>query len=292
MKDQSYLGMRPGDLDGKPYAKYWKPEMGPLPEPATQAILTGPEASELGFAHEQASKLLEPGYLPLETGYTRLSNGQVFVAVLTRMPRVSGEMIDWWFAWHGVEKERYKLWHPRAHMQASFKTPLHDKPGLTDRQQYVGNVSYVDEYIGRSSQKIAIAFQTPEDNYLDEAQFQRAKVSTAVCARIADASKRFCFGRLIHLMRDTAHGCEMRSRFWLGDVEISALRKRGVVNRVLGSRAVASRIATPEMGRDLLVHCAMEMQHLASFLPDLYRDNQSENHQSSDSQEDVSVKVS
>ena len=116
MGDESYLGMRPGDLADKPYAKYWNPEMAPLPEHAAQAILTRPEAAELGFAHDEAGQLLEPGYLPLETGYTRLANGQVFVAVLTRMPGVSGEMIDWWFAWHGVEKERYKLWHPRAHL--------------------------------------------------------------------------------------------------------------------------------------------------------------------------------
>jgi len=23
MSDEKYLGMKPGDLDGKPYAKYW-----------------------------------------------------------------------------------------------------------------------------------------------------------------------------------------------------------------------------------------------------------------------------
>mgnify|MGYP001225323634 CR=1 FL=1 len=31
MKREKYLGMRPGDLDGKPYARYWNPEMRPLP---------------------------------------------------------------------------------------------------------------------------------------------------------------------------------------------------------------------------------------------------------------------
>ena len=272
MKNDSYLGMRPGDLDGKPYAKYWQPEMAPLSKHAAQAISQGPVSAELGFAHEQAEQLLEPGYLPLETGYTRLTNGQILVAALTSMPGVTGEMIDWWFAWHGAEKERYKLWHPKAHVNLRFEKALSDVPDLSDREKYVGNICHVDEYIGSEFQAVTIAFKSPGESHLDESRFQHAKVSTAVCARIGFAGKPIYFGRIIHLIRETEHGCEMRSRFWLGEAELRILSKSGVVNRALGSRAVARRVASQEMGRDLLVHCAMEMQHLASFLPDLYTD--------------------
>ena len=94
-----YLGIRPGDLDNKPYAKYWNPEMGPLQDHVQQALTHGVEASELGFEITEADQLLEPGYLPLENGFTRLGNGHIFVAVLTKMPGVSGEMIDWWIGW-------------------------------------------------------------------------------------------------------------------------------------------------------------------------------------------------
>lgn len=272
MRHDCYLGMRPGDLDGKPYAKYWRPDMAPLSEPATQAILEGPVSSDLGFVHEQAGQLLEPGYLPLETGYTRLDNGQLFVAVLTPMPGVTGAMIDWWFAWHGAEKERYKLWHPRAHMRATMDKKLSEVSNLTDRQKYVGNISYVDEYIGCTYHRVSIAFRPPGENYLDESKFKQANVATAVCARVGFMGRPVDFARLIHLIRETEQGCEMRSRFWLGDVEIRSLPKRGLLNRLLGSRAVAKRAAEQAMARDLLVHCAMEMQHLAGFLPDLYRD--------------------
>lgn len=264
--------MRAGDLENKPYARYWKPDMRPLQAHAAQAVLRGPEAAELGFAHEQAGKLLEPGYLPLETGYTRLANGQVFVAVLTPMPGVSGEMIDWWFAWHGVEKERYKLWHPHAHVRAKFEIPLDDTPDLPNREKYVGNTCLVDEYIGCDYVQIAIKFQPPGDNYLDDSRFAQSNVSTAVCARVGSAGKPFNFGRIVHLIRETEHGCEMRSRFWLGDAEFATFSKHGVINRALGSRVIAKQVATQAMGRDLLVHCAMEMDHLANFLPDLYAD--------------------
>jgi hypothetical protein len=89
MSDEKYLGMKPGDLDGKPYAKYWNSQMAPMQDHVQRALMHGVEASELGFPLSEANLLLEPGYLPLENGFTRLDNGQVFVAVLTRMPGVT-----------------------------------------------------------------------------------------------------------------------------------------------------------------------------------------------------------
>src|SRR4030042_2987510 len=52
-------------------------------------------------------------------------------------------------------------------------------------------------------------------------------------------------GYLIHFVRDTDYGCEMRSQFWLFD-------------------------APDEFGRHLMTHCIQEMGNLAGLLPDLY----------------------
>lgn len=48
---------------------------------------------------EEVSRLLEPGYLPLESGYVHLSDGYFLVAVLTRMPLCNRKMVEWWFAY-------------------------------------------------------------------------------------------------------------------------------------------------------------------------------------------------
>ena len=77
-------------------------------------------------------------------------------------------------------------------------------------------------------------------------------------------------GFLIHLIRETADGSEMRSRFWLANIELPGRAR--ALNRVARAPFVVRRAATLSMGRDLLVHCGMEMNHLASFLPDLYAD--------------------
>ena len=94
MHRDSYLGMRSGDWDNKPYARYWNPVMGPMQPQVQHALMHGAEAKELGFVREEAHLLNQPGYLPLENGTTTLSTGEVFVAVQTFMPGVTGAMFE------------------------------------------------------------------------------------------------------------------------------------------------------------------------------------------------------
>ena len=141
MRKATYLGMRPGDLEGKPYAKYWQPDMAPMQPHVVHALLHGPEARELAFSMDAAEQLLEPGYLPLENGFTTLANGQVFVAVLTEMPRVTGAMIEWWMGWHYMEPQRYKLWHPRAHIDNGTREMQGDNHALSDKEKYMYSVT-------------------------------------------------------------------------------------------------------------------------------------------------------
>ena len=272
MKRDKYLGMRRGDLDEKPYAKYWNPEMGPLQEQVQRALMHGIEASELGFPVTQADLLLEPGYLPLENGFTRLANGQVFVAVLTKMPRVTSKMIDWWFGWHYMESQRYKLWHPRAHLLNSAERMIGDDPGLSDREKYLHNPNYVTEYVGGDLLDISIAFSEASD-FLDVSRFEAVHVGTAICGVVSYQSSPLVFGLIIHLIRETEDGCEMRSRFWLGKIELKGVPAAGLLSKITGSRFVAKRAVPIQLGRDMVVHCAAEMNHLASFLPDLFADH-------------------
>jgi hypothetical protein len=271
MKRDKYLGMRPGDLDGKPYAKYWNPEMGPMQRQVQRALLHGAEAAELGFPVTDADQLLEPGYLPLENGFTRLENGQVFVAALTKMPGVTSEMIDWWFGWHYMESQRYKLWHPRAHVLNGAERMIGDDPGLSDREKYLHNPNHISEYVGAELLDIEIAFSEASD-FLDVSRFEAADVGTAVCGVVSYQNSPLVFGIIIHLIRETAGGCEMRSRFWLGKIELKGVPAARILNKLAGCRFVARRAVPIEQGRDMVVHCAVEMNHLASFLPDLHAD--------------------
>jgi hypothetical protein len=77
-------------------------------------------------------------------------------------------------------------------------------------------------------------------------------------------------GWFVYQIRSTQRGAEMRSRFCVGGPHIAVRNALGVASRAVGpiaSRVLGSSEAT---ARNLLVHCAQEMNHLADFLSALY----------------------
>ncbi|MGD0916458.1 MAG: hypothetical protein ABSB22_08370 [Thermodesulfobacteriota bacterium] len=185
---------------------------------------------------EEISLLLEPGYLPIETGYTRLKNGHMYIAVLTRMPHCAGKMVDCWFGYAG-DTQKYKLWHPKDHIIGEWDERW--RPG-----HYIGASHLVHEYIGGELTKLKITFREPSE-FFDTSRFKEAKVGAAVCGNVGLLEENKQLGHLIHFVRDTDFGCEMRSRFWLFE-------------------------ADEKFGAALMQHCIEEMGHLADLLPNLY----------------------
>ena len=266
-----YAGVKPSDLEGKPYRKYWNPNISTVPVHVQRALDAGMSDAALTFTPEQADQMLEQGYLPLETGFARMVDGRMFVSCLTKMPGVTAEMIDWWFAWHPMEDERYKLWHPREHMSCRAMKKNADEKGLSDTQKYIGNPHFVTEKIGTEKVAIIISFEDPNKMF-DTSRFVDAQIGTAVCASVAVQGTPFVATRMVHLIRDTEDGVEMRSRFWLGSFRFRMGRAGNLLNRLLLARFLARKIFKDDAGPAMLTHCAEEMNNLASFLPDLYRD--------------------
>ena len=199
---------------------------------------------------DEADRLLEPGYLSMESGYVRLPDGQLHVAARTSMPGCSSAMIDWWFGYVRTT-EQYKRWHPTDHVWCDWDGPS---------GEYVGGTHLVHEYIGGQMNELRINFR-PADDYLDTSRFAEADVGTAVCARTGPLGSDLWVGHLIHLVRDTEYGCEMRSRFWLGDFE----------PEIAPTPQQRQEIIPDQVGWGLLKHCNEEMGYLAELLPDLYR---------------------
>jgi DAPG hydrolase PhiG domain len=235
---------------------------------AIAAVRAGIQPASRAISHLEANRLLDHGYLDMETGYSRLDNGMLYIAALTDMPGVTGAMIDWWFSWHDTDKA-YTLWHPRDHISAVWQNPPdRTKPWAT---QYIGNTSQIIEYIGSNLEHLNVSFKTP-DTYFDTSRFEAASIATAVCARGGQRLENVWTAHLIHLMRKTATGTEMRSRFWLGDVDASPKGPIGkLLTPIMNTPFMRRRNIPDALGRDLLLHCAEEMRHLAKILPELYK---------------------
>lgn len=276
-----YLGYRQSDTT-KPYAKFFRPDCLPVQDHVREVLIAGMAPTEYAYDLQDAARIMSrPGYQRMETGYTRVPAGWI-IHVLTDMPNVTAEMWDWWFGWHSCESARYKLWHPDAHQFTAVGENRSTNRSLTDRQRYIDNVSYADEYVGGTMQRLAIRFVDPTKLGFDEP----APGNTVICARVGLSQYAVAVGWLIHQIRPTDHGCEMRSRFFLNDSEILSLPAHsapGPGSRLLTRKAsrklgdtvlphVVSRVMGPNVGYDMIVHCAAEMNHLASFLPDLHRE--------------------
>jgi hypothetical protein len=240
--------------------------MKPIPERVEKAIARGvAHGPDLLFAN--AAKLLEPGGDGITDAVVRNSDGMLVVCCLTEMPGVTPEMWDWWFGWHGVSTERYKLWHPEDHVWSGVSEDRRTRPGLRDR--YVGADSYVDERIANPEVlKLTISFRRPSSYGFDEIRVD--KLGTAICARVGFRGTPLNTGRLIHLIRRTANGSEMISRFWLGDIEAQIPLIGPLITPLLNMRARRLKLLPDEAGLRLLRHCAKEMNHLAAILPELH----------------------
>lgn len=275
-----YLGYREADR-AKPYAGFFRPTTLPVQSHVVEALVAGPTPAELGYGvGDVVGRLERPGHEPVETGWTRLDDGVLLVCVHTRMPRVTAAMWDWWFGWHGRESARYKLWHPTAHQFTALGEDRSVDRSLTDRQRWIENVSYVDEYVGGRLQQLAIRFLDP-----GRMGFPDRPGHTHVCARVSLSTRPIALGWLVHQVRPTEDGSEMRSRFFLNDAALLELPARSlppdVASRALATglgRGIArglvptlvANMISPSLGTDMIHHCAAEMNHLASFLPELF----------------------
>ncbi|MGV9802022.1 DAPG hydrolase family protein [Mycobacterium sp. NPDC003449] len=276
-----YLGYGEGDA-AKPYAKYFRTDTLPIQDHVREALIGGMAPIEYAYGLRDAADIMSrPGHHKMETGWTRVPGGYL-IAVLTDMPDVTAEMWDWWFGWHSTESARYKLWYPDAHQFTAIGEDRSADRTLTDRQRYIDNVSYVDEYVGGTLQRLAIRFVDPARLGFDELD----KGTTAICARVGLSQYPVALGWLVHQVRPTARGSEMRSRFFLNDPALLDLPAQAVPGRgapLLAGRAarlvgaaalphLAGRMMGANFGHDLAFHCAAEMNHLASFLPDLHEE--------------------
>jgi hypothetical protein len=259
----AHLGYDAAERAASPYARFFRPEMAPLPEHVKEALAVGPVAPVRLPGVEAAAALQGEGDWPVETGYALAPDGSVRIFVRTAMPGVTPALWDWWFGWHGSEGARYKLWHPAAHVDVAWAD------GQGDTGAYIGRTSNVIEYVGSARLALTIRFVRPAELGLDEALLAR-RGEVAICARGGIAGTPMETGWLIHHLRPTADGCEMRSRFWLGGDNVRPRGMDGALGGLIGRAAYRLAPLPREQAPDLLVHCAQEMNHLAALLPEIH----------------------
>jgi len=248
----------------KSYARFMDRPMVPAPGKIYDFLAGGPMDPALATPIEQRNDLLNSGYLPAEMGYCEMPDGSAYVSMLTKMPGVSSEMIDWWFAWHGLEGLRYMIWDPDEHFDVHVKSEDLERrldTRLNTRERNWGTTDIVYEDVGTGAVTLAISFMSPKDFGYDMDRFKTPNVLTAVNANITLLSPEIPMVTFTHFAREIPGGIELRSRFWLGWHIVDQKPVR-----------VAEQVPL-ELAKGLAHHCPKEYANLAAILPEVYAEN-------------------
>ena len=234
----------------KPYSKYYyEGAMSPAPETMAQIVWGAPMDPADALLPDQVDALLEPGYLPRESGYCVLPNGVGYAAALTKMPGVTPQANNWWGPWHEQEDLRYKLWCPGSHIRV----------GPSWAQENVGMGLEDFYFVGRMNPAL-FGFDLRRVAQQDDIVLIRGSNGLIKPADGSPADRPLPVV-VMHYVRKTPEGIEYRSRFWVG---LHFLNGKPVVLLKAGERI------SEERAYGLANHCAHEMATLAYLLPRLY----------------------
>lgn len=208
-----------------------------------------------------------------ENAWCAYDDGQGYVASRTHWPNVTAEQIQWWFWWHSADSNRYKLWHPFAHISVSSNFASNfTNPNLNSTEKLLGSIHHVEEIIGESMQSIDIHWKRPSNWGIDETQFEHNGVVASACGEVYLGPIKAV--DMIHLWYQTISGLELRSRYFLANqvhITIPIVNVTMDVDPIANALKIKSVIVGPEMSQAQFIHDQQEMTHLASLLPFIYQ---------------------
>jgi hypothetical protein len=244
--------------------QYLERPNAPVADDVSAALAGGPIDWKQTLPVATPSRLLSPGSRGAENGYSSHADGRGFVAVHTRMPGVTIEMIDWWFDWHPHDPLRYRIWFPQAHFDIAFEAAA--TPGS---KPFRGTIHRPVEDVGIGRSRIRIEFIEPEEFGFPQGDPPGA---TIVCGFAGDDKRRVRHTRMCHFACEVDGGAELRSRFWIGTPMTLYAKSAAArpINKLLGTTPVRSRAVPKDAPKSLAHHCAQEYANLAAILPEIF----------------------
>lgn len=257
-----------------PYAAFLDTDLS-VPSSAAQAIQFGALNPDevLSPSAENLNRLIDPSYKTKDNGYAVLDGQMAYSQSRIVMPGVTTEMFKWWFTWHPLEKERYMLWFPQAHIDTSVADPSRLKDtSLSYEKRLFNNPNRIQEWIGPSRLDAIIHFSDPEELGLDARSLERqgfTASASAVCYPTPEPDIPFTL--MVHIARDTSAGMELLSRYWIGGhadmARFSNAEKAPAMLQKIGFNEQVAESTAYEMS----VHDLTEFNHLARILPGIHK---------------------
>jgi hypothetical protein len=257
----------------KPYASFFDPRLS-VPTAEALALQIGPldKALCLTPSVSDLNRLIDPSYSTPKQGYAVLDGSTAYVQNRMFFPGASAEMLRWWFTWHPIERERYMLWFPQAHIDNSVQDPARlADTSLSYEDRLYDNPNHVVELIGPQAMQLLIRFTDPVKLGFDAQAFKRAGFTASASGISGSAQAPDVINSLmVHIARDVDGGMELFSRYWIGAhpelLRFSGAEKAAEMMEKIGWNDQMAEM----MAYELAVHDMIEFNHLAGLLPALF----------------------
>lgn len=193
-----------------------------------------------------------------ECGYEKLSDGSYLVSMVTAMPKVTKEMVTWWFWWHAQDNARYQAWYPSEHYAISYhkkNKEYFSSPTVPDFQP---NIQYPVERVGKLVAPLCIEFVCPEEFGFSLDLMAENQVETMVCGHVSAFKGLIPNTEMVHILVQGADCPLWVSRFWIGKNLKNSLLKKMLV--------------TEEQAKGMAIHCSVEYTNFAEKIPQMYQE--------------------
>jgi hypothetical protein len=261
-------------LHGTKYAEFLSGDLA-VPASSARALRSGPLPEHLTLTPSVAdlNKLLDPTIRFPDQGYALLDGPTAYAQSRIEMPGVTTQMFEWWFTWHPLDKKRYMLWYPHAHVENYVENPERlANASLSYAERIYNNPNHLTEFIGSSALPIVIHFTDPVKLGLDAAALKRAGFTANASGVIyTEAAPDAMFILMVHLARDTDRGLELFSRYWIGAHPEFARFPGGAQSASLLNKMGMSKDAIASIGYEMAVHDMTEFNVLKRILPRVYK---------------------
>ncbi|MBR3403162.1 MAG: phloretin hydrolase [Parasporobacterium sp.] len=235
-----------------PLYKYYVRDIAPAPADIVERVKNRDFGDAECVPIWDINCMFEDGYQKDEFGIFLHPEGGMEVSNLTDMPNVTPEMLDFWFAWHGLDSFRYMIWDKDDHFYCQTQDPeISLNENLSMKERYWNTTHMVEEVIvpGAEARRFPIHFVPPWEVGFDKAKWEKF-TGTIISTN----------GTMIHFLRQKPEGgYELRTRFYMGwsfDGEKYTYDQ--------------NRPVIWELAEGLLLHNVKEYRHLAEILPEVY----------------------
>lgn len=250
----------------KSYYKFFTQKMASPPQEKLDQITEVSRQAKDALRIQDRNRLFEAGELPGEFGWWTFEDGTAMIANQTFLPGVTGEMFDWWFTWHPIDRLRYAIWDPEDHFDVDLKDRARAvDPSLSIRERHWNSTHYVWEDAGFGGiDLLEINFKRPRDLGYDERMIDTDACNALICANCVTygtADQPDVPVVMTHFLRPKEAGSELRSRFWFG---------WQIIDRTPVKAIPDGAVIPKEAPLALLRHNVVEFTNLASILPEVY----------------------